>query len=200
MAVYIREANLAQPSQLSFHVQQLIRSIFGLQCVPDAMQELLMQFGRNRGYMLEITENASGVHPGKNLGVKRPLAFMNEMVNSEARNHGIEEAELGKRILEIVANDGNGAIIGEALASSPQHGRREIDGHRHCSGAIQFDQGKQPSIACAEIKNTARGRWNELQKSRFALHPVRDGICPLQVSQRMFGRGPQIDAHTESIN
>jgi len=159
-----------------------------------------MQLGRNRGYVLEIAENASRVQPGEYFGIERALAFMNEMVNSEARNHGIEVAELGKRILQIVANDGDGAIIGKALASSFQHGRREIDGHRLCFGAIQFDQGKQTSVARAEIENARRRRWDKFQKSRFALDPVRDRVCAAQVAQRMFGRSPKIDAHAESIN
>jgi hypothetical protein len=42
MAIHVTEANLAQPLQLSFHIEQLVGSVFGLDRIPDAVQEFFV--------------------------------------------------------------------------------------------------------------------------------------------------------------
>ena len=89
-----------------------------------------------------LQKTPAGIQPGINLSVKRALAFVDEMMNSEAGNHGVKTAQLGKRVFKIMGHDRDRAIVGKTPASRFQHGGRKINGHRGGVRMVQFDQGK----------------------------------------------------------
>ncbi len=69
------------------------------------MQKFFVKLGRDGSYMLKVAENALRSQTSVNLGVQRALAFMDEMMNREAGNYGVEGAELGKRVFKIMRHD-----------------------------------------------------------------------------------------------
>ena len=174
VAIHVPEANLAQPSQLDLQIQQFVRRVFSVQCAPDAAQEFLVKLWRHGRYMLEIAKYATGGEACINLSVKGALAFVDEMMNSEARNHDVKTAQVGKRVFKIVGQNRNRAIVGKTPACRIQHGGREIHGDGNGVRTLDFDQGEKPPVSGAKIENPLCGWRNKFEKRRLAFDPVRD--------------------------
>src|ERR1017187_86543 len=71
MAIHIHKSNFPQPLKLRFEIQQLVRGIFGFARFADVRQELFVQFA-----------------------IKFALPLVDEMMNREAGNDGVELAQL----------------------------------------------------------------------------------------------------------
>src|SRR5208282_3270686 len=120
---------------------------------------------------------------------------MLHMMDREAGDDSIELAQVGKWMIEVVGNDGNGRITGKSLCGGVEHGRRKVNGDGLGVGMLAFDQRQQSSISGAEIENAARGWGNELEQGRFALGAMLDGVGPFEVVEGVIGLSPEIDGH-----
>ncbi len=145
--------------------------------------------------MLQIAEDAAGVEQAVNFSVKRALALVHEMMNGEAGNDGVELAQRGQRVVEIVGDDGDGGIPGEAPTCSFEHCGRKIDGHSFHAGGGQLSLSKceQAAVAGAEIKNALCCLRNKLQKGRFSFGAMEDGIGAFEIVAGVAGRSPEVD-------
>src|ERR1700681_2745748 len=128
------------------------------------MQEFFVKLWRHGRYMLEVAKNSAGGQTCINLGVKSALAFMDEMMNGEAGNDGVETVQLGERVFQIVGQNRDGAIVDKTPARRFQHGGRKIHGHRRDVWMVEFDQGEQTPISGAEIEDALCGRRDKFEK------------------------------------
>jgi hypothetical protein len=172
VTIHVRESNAPQPSELSLDIEQLVRRILRLHGEPDPLQELLVQICVRRRNVLQIAKDSIWVQHPVNLAIQRSLAFVDEMVNGEAGDHGIELTKFGQRIIKIVFYYSHSSIINKPLADGVQHGGREV--HRHGIGTrmLSANQSQQAPIASAQIQNSPGVLRNELQQSRFSFHSV----------------------------
>jgi hypothetical protein len=90
VAINILEADFAEPEQLRFHVEQLVRGIFIRR--PDGFEKLRVDLRRHGGNMFQIAEHAARREDFEYLLIQRALALMNQVMNREARDDGIEAA------------------------------------------------------------------------------------------------------------
>ncbi len=89
-----------------------------------------MQARRWRGNVFQIAEDAAGVEQPVNFRIKRALTVVPDVMNGKAGYDRIKLAKRGQRLVEVVGDDCDGGISGEALGSGFQHGGREVDRHR----------------------------------------------------------------------
>jgi len=90
MAVHIRKANFAQPAQLRFHVQWLVRWI--LFFAGDGAQKVCAESRSRRRDVLEVRENAARVEAREDFGAERAFAFVRNVVNGRTGDNGVELA------------------------------------------------------------------------------------------------------------
>jgi len=95
IAIDVGEAEVTQPSQLGFDIEELIGWVFRLQGVTDRVEVALVEFGVGRGDMFEVTEDPCWLQTGKNLSIKGVLALMGTMVDGETGHNRIEATKVG---------------------------------------------------------------------------------------------------------
>ena len=106
VAIHVDKANRAQPRELTLHVQQLVRRIVVLRADVQAGEKRLVERSRRRGDVFEVAEDASGAQQAEHVFVQRPLALVADVVNREAGDDGVEDAQLSwQRPVEIVGDD-----------------------------------------------------------------------------------------------
>ncbi len=150
--------------------------------------------------MFQIAKDAARSKQIVYLGVERPFPFVNEMMDGETGNDRIELAQVWKWTFEVVGHDSHRGVATKAFLRGCKHRGRKINRHRGGVRVVHLDQGKQASVARTEVED-APHRWSdEFQKCGFAFHAVRNRVRAAQVVEGVFSRGPEIDAHSKSIN
>jgi len=75
-----------------------------------------------------------------NLSIEFALPFVKQMMNREAGYDRVEPSQRWQRMVEVVRDNGNGGISGEALAGGFEHRGRKVDRDRlHPPMAIPGD-------------------------------------------------------------
>ncbi len=88
--------------------------------------------------MLQVAEHSAPIEQRKYLPVKLALSLVHQMVDRKAGNHRIKLTEHRKWVVEIVAHQGDGRVVGEAAAGGFEHRRGEINRHGFGLGAIKL--------------------------------------------------------------
>src|SRR5579862_565594 len=128
-----------------------------------------------------------------NLGIKRPLSFVHQVMNGEARNYRIELTQRRKRYVEIVSHDTNRRLSGEAPPRRVQHGRRKINGHSLGFRMFSPDNTEQVSVSGTQVENAPCVRRNEFEQRRFSFAAMRNRVRPFQIVAGVLLRSPKID-------
>jgi len=155
-----------------------------------------MQTSCRRGHVLEIAENASGIEQPVNLLVQRALALMDKMMDCETGNDGIETAQGGKRVVEIVGDDGYPGFAGKSAPGGLEHGWGEVERDRIRVMMLSPDQRQQASVPGAKIKDAARSLRYPFQEGGLTLVAVIDGVGALQIIASVLAGCPQVYGFT----
>ena len=123
LAIYICESNLAQPTKLCLHVQQLVRRIFRLHGETNTVQKFLVQPLSWRRHMFQITKHPTSVEQAKYFRRERPLPLMYQVMDGETRDHRIKAAQCGHRIVHVVFNNFYGSVADKPLSRGVEHCR-----------------------------------------------------------------------------
>src|ERR1700757_4388745 len=100
VAVHIDEANFAQPRQLSFKIEKLVRRI--LIHPGNRLEEPGVETGSWRSDVLKITECAAWSEKLENLLVQCAFSFVRYVVNRKTRDHCVEQPHRRHFVFKIV--------------------------------------------------------------------------------------------------
>jgi hypothetical protein len=112
---------------------------------------------------------------------------MDQMVDSETRDHGIEWAESWQRVVQIMFDNRDSPIASEILPQIVEHGWREVDGHELGLRVSCSDERKQSPGAAAEIENAPWILRNEFNQGRFTLRAMGNGVRAAKIVESVFG-------------
>src|SRR5207302_8628062 len=101
VTVDVGESDFTQPLKLRFNVQQLVRGVFTEQRNAEPLEEALVQGRRRRSDVFQVAEDTARREQAEHLGVERALAFVDQVMNGEARHHRVKHAQDGQRQVEV---------------------------------------------------------------------------------------------------
>ena len=191
MAVNILKSNLAKPFQLRLEIEQFIGRVFIRPA--DGREKLIVNSRRGRSDVFEVAEDASGRDDFEYLLVQCAFSLMNQMMNREARNDGVEPSHLWESLVEIVTDDCNAAVATVRLLQSVQHRGREIERHELRARPDCLRQFDHSASAGAEIKNARDPSRQALEQASLALDAMRNRIRAAEIIERVRFGGPKID-------
>ena len=125
-------------------------------------------------------------------GVELALACVGEVMDRERRHDGVELAQLRERPVEIVFDDRDRIVVGEAGSRRVQHGGREVEPDGLNVGPDAPHQREHDAVTRAQVEYPS-GPPEHLEEDTASFGTVGDLVACLQVRDRMGGVGPAID-------
>jgi hypothetical protein len=122
-----------------------------------------------------------------------------EVVDGERGDDGIETPECGQGLGEVMPDELDALVVGEAFARRLQHGLGEIEAHTKHLAAVEPEEGKQPPIARPEVEDASGVAGHLLKQDAFSLRAVRVGVGPGKVAQRVFRGRPFLGGHARIL-
>ena len=160
VAVDVVETELAQPAELGLDVEQAVRGVLVLDRLVDRREERQVQALGRRGDVLEVGEDPAGLEQLEDLAIERALALVLEVVDRERGDDGVEAPELRQRLGEVVLDELDALIAGEALARRLEHQLGEVEAHaEHLAGGRSASRAsRRPSpVPRSRTRRASRG-------------------------------------------
>jgi len=145
--------------------------------------------------MLEVREHAAGLEELEDLAVERALAVVLEMVDGHRRDDGVEAPECGQRLHEVVFDELDAFVAGEALAGRVEHELGEVQAHPVHAGPVDLEQGEQAAVAGSEVEDAARVARHLLGQHALSLRTVPDAVGQREVPVNVRSGGPFLGGH-----
>jgi len=123
-----------------------------LERLVDRREEHQVQAVSRRSDVLEVREHAAGLEQVEDLAVQRPLALVLEVVDGHGRDDDVEAPELGQRCRQVVLDELDALVAGEAVAGRIEHELGEVQAHPVHAGTTGLQEGEQPTVARAEVE------------------------------------------------
>ena len=149
--------------------------------------------------MLQVAEDAAEGEPVEDLGVESALARVRAVVDGEAGDDGVEHAEVGQRDVEVVSDDLDQGVTGEALPRRLEHRRREVEADGPHPRPVDLEEGEQPAAAGAEVEDARDVAGDQVEQDGLPLGAVGDAVGARQVGEGMLARGPLVRAHAGTV-
>ena len=144
-----------------------------------------MKADRWRGDVFEVAEHAPRPEPLEDLAVQRELACVVKVVDRKAGDHGVETAEIGQPVGEIMPHEAHARLIGESIASRRQHRLGKVEAHTEAVGSVAPQQPQQPSIAGTQVEDPSGVARDMIEQDALTLGAVRKRVGPGEVAQRV---------------
>jgi hypothetical protein len=122
--------------------------------------------------VLEVTEDATFVQEGPDLGIQLLLSDVLQMMDGEARDHGVESPERRKRLAQIVGDDLNIRRRREPASGPFEHEWGKVDRYAgRPRPGVQHDLQK-PAIPTTNVQDTPDVAGDFIDERRLAGHPM----------------------------
>jgi len=151
VAIDVVESDFAEPVELGLDGEAFVGRVFVGGGDVEGAEEAGVEFRGTGQDVFEVQEYSAGGEDFVDFGVEFLFAFVGAVVDGEAGDDGVELAEGGKGMFEIVVDDRNLRIVLEAGAGGLEHGGGEIERDTFGLGAIEAEEGQESSVAGAEI-------------------------------------------------
>jgi len=105
-----------------------------------------------------------------------------EVMDGHRRDDGVKAPERGQRFSQVVADELDPLVPGEALACRREHQLGEVNADTAHVAAVVLQQGEQAAVAGAEVED-ARGFASDLlEQHALSLGAARMLLCPAAVA------------------
>ncbi len=102
------------------------------------------------------------------------------MVDGHGRDDGVEAAEhAGQRLGEVVLDELDTIVAGEALARRPEHDLGEVEPYPAGLGSIGRRTGEQPAVTRAEVEDAPGVARHDVEQNALTLGAARKVIRSL---------------------
>src|SRR5689334_1388322 len=196
VAFDLREPHAPQPPQLLADRREQVRRVVVGRVDAERGEELRVELRRRRRDVLEVEERPPGPQALVDLAVQGVLACVRHVVDREAAHDQVERSPVGgERIVEVVGDDVDAVVAGEAGAGAGQHLGGEVGRGRPHAGAQLAHQREGHAVAGAEVEHALDLGRQELRERGHALRPVRDLVPRAQVGARVLCVDPAVLGH-----
>src|ERR1700730_14426212 len=122
------------------------------------------------------------------------------MVDGERGDDSIEASKCGERLDEIVLEDLDAPIVGEALACCCEHGLGEVKADTSDLGTLALQERQQAAVSRAEVKHATSVIGEMLEQDALSLCTVWESVCPVEIAQDTLGESPLARLHPRIIS
>ena len=129
----------------------------------------------------------------KHFFVQVAFPFVGAVMDGEAGDRRIEDAEIGKRLIEIVFYDGDILSFRKSAVEALDHRGGEVESYGvGIRDGLKHQTQKAP-ITRTEVQHTTSSRWDQLEECSFAFDTVRNTIRTPEVLNCVFSFYPFVD-------
>jgi hypothetical protein len=122
-----------------------------------------------------------------------------EVVDRHRRDDRVEAPERGQRPGEVVLDDLDALVVGEALARRVEHEGREVEADAEHPRAVGLEQGEQAAVAGAEVEDARGAAGHVVEQDALALRAPRVLARQAQVAMDVLGGRPLLGGHGRTL-
>ena len=121
------------------------------------------------------------------------------MVDGHRRHDGVEAPERGQRLGEVVLDELDALVAGEALARGVEHECGEVEAHAGHRGAVGLEEGEQPPVTGAEVEDARGPAGHVIEQDTLPLEAARVLVCSRKVAADVLAAGPLRCGHPPTL-